>query len=57
MEAEKIKSHFNKNVEEFNNSIQIFPEHIVNDYINKQKKIEPFSDQKALDAFEYKLKV
>lgn len=48
---------FNKNIEEFNNSIQIFPEHIVNDYINKQKKIEPFLDQKALDAFEYKLKV
>lgn len=48
---------FNKNVEEFNNCIQIFPGHIVNTYLNKQKMIEPFLDQKALDAFEYKLKI
>ena len=48
---------FNKNVEEFNNGIQTFPGHIVNNYLNKQKQIEPFSDQKASDTFEYKLKV
>lgn len=46
---------FNKNVEEFNNSIETFPGHIINTHINKQHKIEPFVDQKAVDAFEYKL--
>lgn len=48
---------FNKNVEEFNNGIQTFPGHIVNNYLNKQRKIEPFSDEKASDAFEYQLKL
>lgn len=48
---------FNKNVEEFNNGIQTLPGHMVNNYLNKQKKIEPFSDEKASDAFEYTLKI
>ena len=48
---------FNKNVEEFNNGIQNFPGYVVNNYLNKLVAIEPFLDQKALDAFEYKLKL
>lgn len=48
---------FNKNVEAFNNGIQTFPGYIVNNYLNKQQELEPFSDQKALAAFEYKLKL
>lgn len=46
---------FNKNVEEFNNSIELFPGHIVNNFLNKLVTIEPFVDQQALAAFEYKL--
>lgn len=48
---------FNKNIEEFNNGIQTFPGYVVNNYLNKLVAIEPFLDQKALDAFEYKLKL
>jgi LemA protein len=46
---------FNKNVEEFNNSIELFPGHLVNNFLNKLVTIEPFVDQQALAAFEYKL--
>lgn len=46
---------FNKNVEAFNNSIQTFPEYVVNNIWNNKVAIEPFSDLKVLDAFEYKL--
>ncbi len=46
---------FNKNVEAFNNGIQTFPGYVVNNFLNHKVAIEPFSDQKALDAFEYKL--
>lgn len=48
---------FNKNVELFNNGIQTFPGYMVNNYLNKLVTIEPFVDQKAVDAFEYKLKL
>ena len=46
---------FNKNVEEFNNSIELFPGHLVNNFLNKLVTIELFVDQQALAAFEYKL--
>lgn len=46
---------FNKNIEAFNNSIQMFPGYLVNSTWNHKTAIESFSDQKALYAFEYKL--
>lgn len=45
---------FNKNVEDFNNGIQVFPNSLVNSMLNKEMPIEPFTDSEALSGFEYK---
>ena len=46
---------FNKNIEEFNNGIQTFPNHIINNLLNNEGKLEPFLDQATTDLFDYKL--
>lgn len=45
---------FNGAVEEFNNSIQMFPSSFVNSWFNKKSVLVPFSDSQASTAFEYK---
>ena len=44
---------FNRNVEIFNNDIQTFPANIINDYLNHQQSIIPFTDKQAASGFEY----
>lgn len=44
---------FNRNVEEFNSGIQIFPASVVNGLINRENKINTFSDSEAAKEFEY----
>lgn len=45
---------FNQNVEDFNNTIQIFPNSLVNSLFNKKSKLQTFTDSEAQDGFEYK---
>ena len=45
---------FNKNVEDFNNGIQVFPNSLVNSLFNKKVKIEAFKDSEASAGFEYR---
>lgn len=45
---------FNRNVEEFNNIIQIFPNNIVNTMTLAKKAIRPFSDQVVTQNFDYR---
>lgn len=45
---------FNRNVELFNNSIQMFPGSLVNGLLNKKPAVTPFSDTEASSAFDYK---
>lgn len=45
---------FNQNVEQFNSSIEIFPNNIVNAFFNKQKPVDTFYDSEASSSFEYK---
>lgn len=45
---------FNRNVEEFNNGIQMFPSSIVNAMFNKKQPIKAFSDAEAQAGFDYK---
>ncbi|CAI1935456.1 LemA family [Serratia fonticola] len=45
---------FNRNVEEFNNSIEMFPNSLINSLFNKKSKLNTFSDSQAESDFEYK---
>lgn len=45
---------FNRNVETFNNNIQVFPNNWVNTITLAKKPIRPFSDQKAMQNFDYR---
>ena len=45
---------FNRNVEHFNNSIQIFPNNIVNNMTLNKKELKPFQDRTQDSNFDYK---
>ncbi|OTG67361.1 LemA family protein [Acinetobacter silvestris] len=45
---------FNRNVEEFNNTIQIFPNNLINSVTLAKKSIRPFSDSITLQNFDYR---
>jgi LemA protein len=45
---------FNQNVEAFNEGIEVFPNNLVNNILNKQARILVFSDTKASEGFDYK---
>ena len=45
---------FNQAVQEFNNTIQYFPNHIINDKFHKFDVLPAFRDSKAEAGFEYK---
>ena len=45
---------FNRNVEEFNNLIQIFPNNLVNSLTLSKKAIRPFSDTVLTQNFDYR---
>lgn len=44
---------FNRNVEDFNNGIEVFPNAMVNAVFNRKEKIAVFTDQAASDGFDY----
>lgn len=45
---------FNRNVEHFNNSIQIFPNNVVNSMSLNKKPLKPFQDRVMDSGFDYK---
>lgn len=45
---------FNRNVEEFNNTIQVFPNNLINTLTLSKKPIRPFSDPILLKNFDYR---
>ena len=45
---------FNRNVEHFNNSIQIFPNNLVNGMTLNKKALKPFNDRLQDSNFDYK---
>lgn len=45
---------FNRNVEAFNNTIQIFPNNLINSITLSKKAIRPFSDSAASQNFDYR---
>ncbi|ANF82481.1 hypothetical protein A3K93_09955 [Acinetobacter sp. NCu2D-2] len=45
---------FNRNVELFNNQIQIFPHNIINNMLLRKKAVRPFRDQTAMQSFDYR---
>ena len=45
---------FNRNVELFNNYIQVFPNNIINTLTLSKKAIHPFRDQAATQNFDYR---
>ena len=45
---------FNRNVEHFNNSIQIFPNNLVNSMTLNKKPLKPFNDRLQDTNFDYK---
>ncbi|MCB2384928.1 MULTISPECIES: LemA family protein [Oceanospirillaceae] len=45
---------FNRNVEEFNNAIQMFPGSLVNSLLNHKQPVQSFTDAEAQDGFDYK---
>jgi len=45
---------FNRNVEEFNNTIEIFPNNMINTITLAKKTIRPFSDNVVTQNFDYK---
>ncbi|GKX59676.1 LemA family protein [Leminorella grimontii] len=45
---------FNRNVEDFNNGIEMFPNSLVNGMFNKKRKLSTFSDSEAESGFEYR---
>lgn len=45
---------FNRNVEDFNNGIEMFPHSVVNVLFNKKHKLSTFTDTEAAGGFEYR---
>lgn len=45
---------YNRNVELFNNQIQIFPHNIINNTFLRKKAIRPFKDQTVANNFDYR---
>ncbi|WP_299998540.1 LemA family protein [uncultured Cedecea sp.] len=45
---------FNRNVEDFNNGIEVFPNSLVNGLLNKKHKLDTFNDSQADSGFEYR---
>ncbi|ERP96075.1 membrane protein [Acinetobacter sp. COS3] len=45
---------FNRNVELFNNHIQVFPNNLINTLTLSKKEIRPFRDNLATENFDYK---
>lgn len=45
---------FNRNVEEFNNLIQVFPNNLINSISLAKKPIRPFTDHPAQQNFDYR---
>ncbi|WP_347456211.1 LemA family protein [Acinetobacter thermotolerans] len=45
---------YNRNVELFNNQIQIFPHNIINNMLLKKKAVRPFRDQVVTQSFDYR---
>ena len=45
---------FNRNVEEFNNTIEVFPNNMINTITLAKKSIRPFSDAVVTQNFDYK---
>lgn len=45
---------FNRNVEQFNNTIQVFPNNLINTLTLSKKPIRPFSDPILLKKFDYR---
>lgn len=45
---------FNYNTEDFNNTIGVFPNSLINLILARKKKIEPFSDIESENAFSYR---
>lgn len=45
---------YNRNVELFNNQIQIFPHNIINNMFLRKKAIRPFKDQTVTNNFDYR---
>ena len=45
---------FNRNVEAFNNTIEVFPNNIINTMTLAKKAIRPFSDPVVNQNFDYK---
>lgn len=45
---------YNRNVEVFNNAIQVFPNHLINTSFTKKKAIRPFKDHTAAQSFDYR---
>ena len=45
---------FNRNVEHFNNTIQIFPNNLVNSMTLNKKALKPFNDKLQDSNFDYK---
>lgn len=45
---------YNRNIEEFNNLLKVFPSCLVNEVFNKETEIETFSDAKAEARIEFK---
>lgn len=44
---------FNRNVEEFNTGIEIFPNSLINSRLTKKERLKTFDDQEASDGFDY----
>ncbi|PMX00712.1 LemA family protein [Pseudomonas sp. FW215-R2] len=44
---------YNRNVELFNNSIEMFPGSVINGLFNKKSPVTPFSDSEASQGFSY----
>ncbi|WP_277761848.1 LemA family protein [Pseudomonas sp. A34-9] len=44
---------YNRNVELFNNSIEMFPGSVVNGLFNKKPRVTPFTDTEASQSFSY----
>ena len=45
---------YNRNVELFNNQIQIFPHNIINNMFLRKKAVRPFKDQTVTNNFDYR---
>lgn len=45
---------YNRNVELFNNQIQIFPHNIINNMLLQKKAVRPFRDQTVTQSFDYR---